>query len=91
MNTAKGEYAMEALERIRSLSDREIQDWLRKVDMATLAVALVGAGMGVRRKVTQNLSRNAGDYLKKTIQRYEALQSRDLLIQSSADRLQSLM
>jgi flagellar motor switch protein FliG len=82
---------MEALERIGSLSDREIQDWLRKVDMVTLAVALVGAEIGVRHKVLQNLSRNAGDYLEKTIRRYEPLQSRELLIQSSADRLQSLM
>jgi len=82
---------MEALERIGSSSDREVQDWLRKVDMATLAVALLGADMTARSKVLQNLSRNAGDYLKKTIQRYESLQSRDLLIQSSADRLQGLL
>jgi len=82
---------MEALERIGSSSDREIQDWLRKVDMTTLAVALLGASTAVRNKVLQNLSRNAGDYLEKTIKRYESLQSRELLIQSSADRLHSLM
>jgi flagellar motor switch protein FliG len=82
---------MEALERIGSSSHREIQDWLRKVDMTTLAVALLGASTAVRNKVLQNLSRNAGDYLEKTIKRYESLQSRELLIQSSADRLQSLM
>jgi len=82
---------MEALERIGSSSHREIQDWLRKVDMTTLAVALLGASTAVRNKVLQNLSRNAGDYLEKTIKRYESLQSRELLIQSSADRLHSLM
>ena len=82
---------MKTLEQIGSLNDREIQDWLRKVDMTTLAVSLLGADMGVKSKVLQNLSRNAGDYLEKTIRRYESLQPKELLIQSSADRLQSLM
>jgi len=81
---------METLEKIGALSDRDIQDWLRKVDMATLAIALLGADTAIRGKVLQNLSRYGRDYLEKTIQRYESLQSRDLLIQSSADRLQSL-
>ena len=82
---------MEALEKLRSLTDREVQDWLRKVDMATLAVALVGADVSVRSKVLQNLSGYACDYLEKTIQRYESLQARELLIQSSADRLVGLL
>lgn len=82
---------MEALERIGSSSDREIQDWLRKVDMTTLAIALLGAGAVVRSKVSQNLSRYARDYLETTNRRYESLQPRELLIQSSADRLQGLM
>jgi len=82
---------MEALKQIGSSSDREIQDWLRKVDMTTLAVALLGADMAVRSKVLQNLSHNAGDNLEKTILRYESLQSKELLIQSTADRLQNLL
>jgi len=40
-----GEATTETLERIGSSSDREIQDWLRKVDMTSLAVALLGADM----------------------------------------------
>ena len=82
---------MSILERLESMSDREIQDWLRKVDFTTLALALLGVSDSIRNLVHRNLSNRASDILKQTIQTYGSMDAKQLLIQTSADKLQTLI
>ena len=74
-----------------SLDDRQIQDWLRKIDFTTLAVALLGAPETVKNRVFRNLSKKASEILARTIRCYELLDAKKLLIQTSADRLEALI
>jgi flagellar motor switch protein FliG len=79
------------MEILKSLDDRQIQEWLRRVDFATLAAALLAAPNDVRNQVFQNLSKKASEVLASTIRRYELLDAKALVIQMSADRLESLV
>ncbi|MBN1458785.1 MAG: hypothetical protein JXA57_04565 [Armatimonadetes bacterium] len=82
---------MASLERLEALDERQIQDWLRKVDFTTLAVALLGASDTARGKVVGNLSKNARAALEQTLCRYGSMDARELLIQTSMDRLEALI
>ena len=82
---------MNLMTRIDSLNDRQIQDWLRKVDFTTLAIALLGAPDTVKNRVFSNLSKNASEVLTQIIRSYEILDAKQLLIQTSADRLEALI
>ena len=80
---------MASLEKLETLNERQIQDWLRNVDFTTLAVALLGASDSVRGKVLGNLSKNASAALDQIMRRYGSLDAKELVIQSSADRLET--
>ena len=82
---------MTSMTRLDSLDDRQIQDWLRKVDFTTLAVALLGAPDTVKNRVYRNLSKKASEILTRTMRSYELLDAKKLLIQTSADRLEALI
>lgn len=82
---------MASLERLETLNERQIQDWLRKVDFTTLAVALLGVSDSVKGKVLGNLSKNACAALDQTMRRYGSLDAKNLVIQSSVDRLETLI
>lgn len=82
---------MASLERLETLNERQIQDWLRKVDFTTLAVALLGVSDSVKGKVLGNLSKNASATLDQIMRRYGSLNAKELVIQSSADRLETLI
>jgi len=80
-----------SLEKLETLNERQIQDWLRNVDFTTLAVALLGVSDSVRGKVLSNLSKNASAALNQIMRRYGSLDAKELVIQSSADRLETLI
>ena len=82
---------MASMEILKSLDDRQIQEWLRKVDPTTLAAALLAASDTVRNRVYQNLSKNASEVLASTIRSYDLLDAKALVIQMSADRLRALV
>lgn len=63
---------MNKLIRLNTMTDKQIQDWLRKVsaycDINTLPVALSGANDDIRDCVFRNMSVHAKDLVQKTIQ-----------------------
>ncbi len=82
---------MTTMSRLESATDRQVQDLLRKTDFVTLAVSLLGASEAARKRVFGNLSANAASILDQTVRVYERLDARELLIRTSADRLESLL
>ncbi len=82
---------MSTLTRLVPLSDREVQDWLRKIEFTSLAVALLGSPDSVKEQVFRNLSNRATEILKQTIHSYESLDAKQLMIQTNSDRLQALL
>jgi len=79
------------MEKLKSLDDQQIQEWLRKIDPTTLAAALVAASDTVRKRVYRNLSTNAAGVLARTVRGYELLDAKELVIQMAADRLEALL
>jgi flagellar motor switch protein FliG len=79
-----------SLERLETLNERQIQDWLRKVDLTTPAVALLGVSDSVKEKVLGNLSKNASTALDQIMCKYGSLDAKELVIQSRVDRLETL-
>jgi flagellar motor switch protein FliG len=67
---------MMPLERLLTLSDKEVQAWLVKVDkgkqIKTLVTALLGAGETVRERVFDNMSPKAVEALKGDIDKGHA-------------------
>lgn len=82
---------MTTMSRLELATDRQVQDWLRKTDFVTLAIGLVGASDAARKRVFGNLSANAASMLDRTVRTYQKLDAKELLIQASADRLESLL
>ncbi len=82
---------MASMSRLEHAEDRQVQEWLRKADPVTLAVGLLGASEAAKRRVFGNLSATAASRLEQTIRAYENLDARELLIRTSADRLESLL
>ncbi len=82
---------MTTMSRLENATDRQVQDLLRKTDFVTLAVSLLGASEAARKRVFGNLSAAASSRLDQAIRAYEKLDARELLIQTSADRLDSLL
>ncbi len=65
---------MMPLERLMSMDNKQVQDWLKKVDgnghVKTLVTALLGAGETVRDRVFDNMSQKAAAVLKDDIEKH---------------------
>ncbi len=82
---------MSTLNQIEKMDDRRIQDWLRKADPTTLAIALIDASAEVKSRIVKNMSKHAGAVLKGCIDGYSAMDARTLLIRKCAKELEALM
>ena len=64
---------MMPLERLLSMDDKQVQEWLRKVDgkgqVKTLVTALLGSGETIRERVFDNMSKKAVEVLKEDIEK----------------------
>jgi flagellar motor switch protein FliG len=82
---------MTALTHVEKMDDRAIQNWLRKADPTTLAIALLGASGAVRSRVMANMSKRAATLMAGYIDGYAAMDAKELLVQKCAKELETLM
>lgn len=84
---------MTVFPRLKTMNDRQIQDWLRKVgrkNAMTLSIALSAADNEVRQCVYRNLSAKARAILEKDVVQNEQLHFGQIDIQKSAERLEKM-
>lgn len=76
-----------SIDEIPNMDDQTIQRILRSVAGIDLMTALVGASVEVKEAIYRNLSPRAKDYLVRTVERLEAGDARDLIVERSRNLL----
>lgn len=80
---------MEILGKVKTMSNEEIMQWLRKVDSLNLAIALLKADEKVKERIFENMSERAVNMLKSDIQNLESKDAKELIILTNAGILES--
>ena len=84
---------MSTLERLKTMQDEEIQNWLRKIgtdNAPALVIALLGADSQVVACVTRNMARYARDTLMRELVKARALDINPRVINQKAAELEKL-
>ncbi len=82
---------MAALSKLKTMSNEEIQNWLRKVDAISLGIALLGVDDEIKSCVLRNMSERAANMLRENMDVYEAMSAKELIIYVNASILESLI
>jgi flagellar motor switch protein FliG len=86
---------MSLLARLKTMSDEEIQDWLRKVnekvDPKGLAVALLGVDDEIKNCVFRNMSEKAVEALKVEMERFRRMDAKEIVIHMHGNILDKLI
>jgi flagellar motor switch protein FliG len=86
---------MNGLGKLLEMKDKEIQDWLMKVDankdVKTLMTALAGADEAVREKVFANMTPRAGAALKEGIKTLQAGALKDEEIRAAVGKMERML
>ncbi len=86
---------MNKLNRLMTMTDKQIQDWLRKVsaetDINTFSIALSGVTDDVKECVFRNMSMHAKTLVNKSIQEQSKNNILESEIQKSINILENLM
>ena len=88
-------YFMSLLARLKTMSDEEIQNWLRKVnekvDPKGFAVALLGVDDEIKNCVFRNLSPKAVEVLKMEMERFRKMDAKEIVIHMHGNILDKLI
>jgi flagellar motor switch protein FliG len=82
---------MTKLGKLKGLKDRDIQNWLRKIDAVSLGIALLGADADVKNCVFKNMSERAVTILREDMEKYKTMDAKELIIFINAGRLEALL
>ena len=85
---------MGALSKLKTMTDAEIQNWLRKVEKAgvkTLVYSLLGADDEARDCVFRNMSGHAVKLLKADLEKYKKMNITESMINLNAGKLEKLI
>ena len=86
---------MEKLNKLLNMSDRQIQDWLRKIstetDMNTLPIALSGVNDDIRECIFRNMSIHAKTMVQKSIWEQSEKNIKESEIQNKIRIIENLM
>jgi flagellar motor switch protein FliG len=80
---------MTTLAKLELMNDDEIQNWLRKVNPTTLAIALIGSNNEIRGCVFRNMSERAAAMLSEDIDKYGTMDAKELIIHMNAGLLEA--
>lgn len=84
---------MALLSQLKSMSDKEIQGWLRKIGQEkahTLATALLGADESTKACVYRNMSEKAVSYLKQDLEKQKTAGVPQAAIQQCTQEMERL-
>ncbi len=85
---------MQILNKLKRMTDKQIQEWLRKIDtgngITTLSIALLGANDEIKECVFRNMSIHAKTVLSDCIQEQRTKDFQESQIQNSAKLLEKL-
>jgi flagellar motor switch protein FliG len=85
---------MVVFERLKTMPDKEIQNWLRKVGrdyVVPLGIAMLGADETVKNCIFRNMSDWAGKKLGEDIEKNKTIKIDDKTIAFNAKMLENLM
>lgn len=85
---------MTTFARLKSMSDKQIQDWLKKVGIThvvSLGIALLGADNETKQCVFRNMSAKAGAILSQDIEKNKQLGFAQKDILHNAEKLEKLL
>lgn len=72
---------------LKSLSDLDIQKLLKRLDITTLSIALIGTDDEIKSKIFNNLSKKAFGIISDEIKRLESLDSKALIIEMQRSKI----
>ncbi len=86
---------MPALVRLKSMTDEEIQKWLikvdEKVDVKTLAIALLGVDDEIKNCVFRNMSGHASAALKADMEKFRKMDAKEIIIHMHGNILDKMI
>jgi len=85
---------MATLAKLKTMNDREIQNWLKKVDKidaVALIYALLGADEEVKNCILRNMSGQAANSLKTNLVKYDKMNVAASTINKNSTKLVKLM
>jgi flagellar motor switch protein FliG len=86
---------MNKLDNLMTMTDKQIQDWLRKIgaetDMNTLSIALLGATDDIKECIFSNMSMHAKNIVNKSIQEQSKNGVKESEIQKNINIIGNLM
>ena len=80
------EYDM-TFENITEMDDTEIIEMLKRTDMVTMGIALIGADVATRNKVFKNMSKRAHAIFVDDIERYNSMDAKQLIVEMHRARI----
>lgn len=78
-------------ENISKMDNKEIQQMLRKLDISTLAAALLTADIEIKEKVYANLSEKTQNILDNKIEEFQKLDAKQLIIEMQKSRINCIL
>lgn len=86
----KRNYEMK-FENISKMEDKDIQLMLRRLDISTLAVAMLSAAEEIKNKVNANLSEETKKILRDKIEEFEKLDAKQLIIEMQKGNINCIL
>jgi len=74
-------------ENIAQMNDQDIIEMLKRTDVVTLAIALIGADDATKQKIYANMSRRARALFSGTVAEYAAMDARQLIVEMHRARI----
>jgi len=70
-----------SFENIAQMNDQDIQAMLKRIDLTTLAFALVGADVKIKKRVFSNMSKRAASLTQTEIDRLGRMDSKQMIVE----------
>ena len=80
------EYDM-TFENVVQMDDRDVIEMLKRTDVLTMAIALVGADKATKQKIHKNMSKRASELFTKEVAKYAAMDAKQLIVEMHRARI----
>lgn len=82
----KKDYDMR-FENVSEMDDAEVIEMLKRTDVVTLAIALIGTDEDIQKKIYRNMSKRAYELFSKDVAKYSAMDAKQLIIEMHRARI----
>ncbi len=80
-----------SFEDIKSMTDKEIQRLLKRIDATTLSISLIGCDKETKSRIFTNLSKKAYEVINDEIARLENLDAKSLIVEMQRGKINNAL